>query len=170
VEVTFDIDANGIVNVSAKDRATGNEQKITITATSGLSEEEIKKMQRDAEDHADDDRRRREEAETRNRADEVVYTTEKSLRELGDKVDASEKSHIESAINEVKEALKGSDTALIKSTMETLIQASHRLAEQVYAQTAGPEGGQAGGSPDGGPGGPEEEVIEADYEVVDEDK
>ncbi|HEY5502945.1 MAG TPA: molecular chaperone DnaK [Candidatus Anoxymicrobiaceae bacterium] len=171
VEVTFDIDANGIVNVSARDRATGNEQKITITATSGLSEEEIKKMQRDAEDHADDDRRRREEAETRNRADEVVYTTEKSLRELGDKVDASERATIESSLNEVKEALKGSDTALIKSTMESLIQASHRLAEQVYAQTAGPAGGQPGGSPDGGqPGSPEEEVIEADYEVVDEDK
>jgi molecular chaperone DnaK len=171
VEVTFDIDANGIVNVSAKDRATGNEQKITITATSGLSEDEIKKMQRDAEDHADEDRRRREEAETRNRADEVVYTTEKSLRELGDKVDASERVNIESSLNEVKEALKGSDTALIKSTMESLIQASHRLAEQVYAQTAGPAGGSDGGSPDGGqPGGSEEEVIEADYEVVDEDK
>ena len=170
VEVTFDIDANGIVNVSARDRATGNEQKITITATSGLSEEEIKKMQRDAEDHADDDRRRREEAETRNRADEVVYTTEKSLRELGDKVDASERATIESALNEVKEALKGSDTALIKSTMESLIQASHRLAEQVYAQTAGPAGGQTGEPTDNGqPGGPEEEVIDADYEVVDED-
>ncbi|MHB8896440.1 MAG: molecular chaperone DnaK [Candidatus Geothermincolia bacterium] len=168
VEVTFDIDANGIVNVSAKDRATGNEQKITITATSGLSEEEIKKMQRDAEDHADEDRRKRDEAETRNRADEVVYTTEKSLRELGDKVDASEKATIESALNEVKEALKGSDTQQIKSTMENLIQASHRLAEQVYAQTAGAPGGQApGGS---GDDQPEEEVIEADYEVVDEDK
>ena len=171
VEVTFDIDANGIVNVSAKDRATGNEQKITITATSGLSEDEIKKMQRDAEDHADEDRRRREEAETRNRADEVVYTTEKSLRELGDKVDATERANIESSLNEVKEALKGSDTALIKSTMESLIQASHRLAEQVYAQTAGPAGGPDGGSSGGSQtGGPEEEVIEADYEVVDEDK
>jgi molecular chaperone DnaK len=170
VEVTFDIDANGIVNVSARDRATGNEQKITITATSGLSEDEIKKMQRDAEDHADEDHRRREEAETRNRADEVVYTTEKSLRELGDKVDAAERANIESALNEVKEALKGSDTQLIKSTMENLIQASHRLAEQVYAQTAGTGGGQAPGGPDGEPSGSEEEVIEADYEVVDEDK
>ncbi len=170
VEVTFDIDANGIVNVSAKDRATGNEQKITITATSGLSEDEIKKMQRDAEEHADDDHRRREEAETRNRADEVVYTTEKSLRELGDKVDASEKASIEASLNEVKEALKGSDTQLIKSTMESLIQASHRLAEQVYAQTAGTGDGQAPGGPDGGQSSSEEEVIEADYEVVDEDK
>jgi len=167
VEVTFDIDANGIVNVSAKDRATGNEQKITITATSGLSEDEIKKMQSDAEEHADDDRRRREEAETRNRADEVVYTTEKSLRELGDKVDQSERASIEASLAEVKEALKGSDTQQIKTTMESLIQASHRLAEQVYAQTAGPAPGQGGPSTDGGQ---EEEVIEADYEVVDEDK
>jgi molecular chaperone DnaK len=166
VEVTFDIDANGIVNVSAKDRATGNEQKITITATSGLSEDEIKKMERDAEEHADDDRRRREEAETRNRADEVVYTTEKSLRELGDKVDPAEKASIEASLGEVKEALKGSDTQQIKSTMESLIQASHRLAEQVYAQTAGAPGGQ----PPSGDGQQEEEVIEADYEVVDEDK
>jgi len=170
VEVTFDIDANGIVNVSAKDRATGNEQKITITATSGLSEDEIKKMQRDAEEHADDDHRRREEAETRNRADEVVYTTEKSLRELGDKVDASEKASIEASLNEVKEALKGSDTQLIKSTMESLIQASHRLAEQVYAQTAGTGDGEGPSGPDGGQSSSEEEVIEADYEVVDEDK
>jgi molecular chaperone DnaK len=166
VEVTFDIDANGIVNVSAKDRATGNEQKITITASSGLSEDEIKKMQSDAEDHADDDRRRREEAETRNRADEVVYTTEKSLRELGDKVDPDEKASIESSLNEVKEALKGSDTQQIKTTMDNLIQASHRLAEQVYAQTASAPGGQA----PSGDGEQEEEVIEADYEVVDEDK
>ncbi len=168
VEVTFDIDANGIVNVSAKDRATGNEQKITITATSGLTEDEIKKMQHDAEEHAEEDRRRREEAETRNRADEVVYTTEKSLRELGDKVDPAEKATIESALNEVKEALKGSDTDRIKSTMESLMQASHRLAEQVYAQTAAAAGGPG---PDGsGDGQGEEEVIEADYEVVDEDK
>jgi len=169
VEVTFDIDANGIVNVSARDRATGNEQKITITATSGLSEEEIKKMQSDAEEHADEDHKRREEAETRNRADEVVYTTEKSLRELGDKVDAAEKSNIESALNEVKEALKGNDTQRIKTTMDSLIQASHRLAEQVYAQTAGGPGGPApDGQSDGS--GQDEEVIEADYEVVDEDK
>ncbi len=170
VEVTFDIDANGIVNVSAKDRATGNEQKITITATSGLSEDEIKKMQNDAEDHAEEDRRRREEAETRNRADEVVYTTEKSLRELGDKVDPAEKASIEAALGEVKEALKGSDTQKIRSTMESLIQASHKLAEQVYAQTAG-AGAPGGAAPgDSGDGQPEEEVIEADYEVVDEDK
>jgi molecular chaperone DnaK len=170
VEVTFDIDANGIVNVSAKDRATGNEQKITITASSGLDEDEIKKMTSDAEDHADEDRRQREEAETRNKADEVVYTTEKSLRELGDKVDADERSRIEAAIAEVKEALKGPDVSRIKTSVESLIQASHKLAEAVYAQaSAGASGpGYEPSGSDFGPG--EDEVIEADYEVVDEDK
>ena len=170
VEVTFDIDANGIVNVSAKDRATGNEQKITITASSGLSEEEVKKMTSDAEEHADEDRRRRDEAEIRNRADEVVYTTEKSLRELGDKVDAAERSNIEAGIADVKEALKGSDVQGIKTSMDTLVQASHKLAEAVYAQASAQAGG--GPSADGGHEGQapgEEEVIEADYEVMDED-
>jgi molecular chaperone DnaK len=170
IEVTFDIDANGIVHVSAKDRATGNEQKITITASSGLTEDEIKKMTQDAEDHADEDRRRREEAETRNRADELVYTTEKSLRELGDKVDASEKSKIESAIGEVKEALKGSDVQAIKMSMENLVQASHKLAEQVYAQASAAGGAPGAGEPEAGSPAGEEEVIDADYEVMDEDK
>ena len=170
VEVTFDIDANGIVHVSAKDRATGNEQKITITASSGLTEDEIKKMTQDAEDHADEDHRRREEAETRNRADELVYTTEKSLRELGDKVDASEKAKIESAIGEVKEALKGSDVQAIKTSMENLVQASHKLAEQVYAQASAAGGTPGSGEAEAGSSSGEEEVIDADYEVMDEDK
>jgi molecular chaperone DnaK len=168
IEVTFDIDANGIVHVSAKDRATGNEQKITITASSGLSEEEIKKMMSDAEEHADEDRRRREEAETRNRADEIVYTTEKSLRELGDKVDAAERAKIEEALGEVKEALKGSDVQRMKTSLDNLIQASHRLAEAVYAQaSASGDAGDAGGH--GGSATGEDEVIEADYEVMDEE-
>jgi len=170
VEVTFDIDANGIVHVSAKDRATGNEQKITITASSGLTEDEIKKMTQDAEDHADEDHRRREEAETRNRADELVYTTEKSLRELGDKVDASEKAKIESAIGEVKEALKGSDVQAIKTSMENLVQASHKLAEQVYAQASAAEGAPGAGEAETGSPAGEDEVIDADFEVMDEDK
>ena len=170
IEVTFDIDANGIVHVSAKDRATGNEQKITITASSGLTEEDIKKMTQDAEDHADEDHRRREEAETRNRADELVYTTEKSLRELGDKVDASEKAKIESAIGEVKEALKGSDVQAIKTSMENLVQASHKLAEQVYAQASAAEGAPGAGEAETGSPAGEDEVIDADYEVMDEDK
>jgi len=170
IEVTFDIDANGIVHVSAKDRATGNEQKITITASSGLTEEDIKKMTQDAEDHADEDHRRREEAETRNRADELVYTTEKSLRELGDKVDASEKAKIESAIGEVKEALKGSDVQAIKTSMENLVQASHKLAEQVYAQASAAGGTPGSGETEAESSSGEDEVIDADYEVMDEDK
>jgi len=170
IEVAFDIDANGIVHVTAKDMATGNEQKITITASSGLSEEEIKKMVNDAEAHADEDHRSREEAETRNRADELVYSTEKSLRELGDKVDASERATIEAALNEVKEALKGGDVQGIKTSMDSLVQASHKLAEQVYAQASAAGAGAPG--PEGAPGGGagEEEVIDADFEVMDEDK
>jgi molecular chaperone DnaK len=173
IEVTFDIDANGIVNVSAKDRATGNEQKITIEASSGLTEEDVKKMTEDAEKHADEDRRRREEAETRNRADELVYTTEKSLRELGDKVEPGERSNIEAALNELKEALKGEDVARMKTSMENLVQASHKLAEQVYAQAsaegAGPGAPGAAPGPEAGAPEEEEEVVEADYEVVDEE-
>ena len=170
IEVAYDIDANGIVHVTAKDMATGNEQKITITASSGLSEEEIKKMVNDAEAHADEDHRSREEAETRNRADELVYSTEKSLRELGDKVDASERATIEAALNEVKEALKGGDVQGIKTSMDSLVQASHKLAEQVYAQASAAGAGAPG--PEGAPGGGagEEEVIDADFEVMDEDK
>ncbi len=172
IEVTFDIDANGIVHVSARDKATGNEQKITITASSGLTEEEIQRMVKDAEEHAEEDRRRREEAETRNRADELVYTTEKSLRELGDKVDPAERAKIEAAVSEVKDALKGSDIGRIRTAMENLVQASHKLAEQVYAQAsaAGATGGSSasGGSSSEFSGG--EEVLDADYEVMDEDK
>jgi len=170
VEVTFDIDANGIVHVSAKDRATGNEQKITITASSGLTEDEIKKMMSDAEDHAEEDRRRREEAETRNRADELVYTTEKSLRELSDKVDAGEKAKIEAAIGDVKEALKGSDVQAIKGAMDNLVQASHKLAEQVYAQASAEGGAPGAGEAEPGSTAGEEEVIDADYEVMDDEK
>ena len=174
IEVAFDIDANGIVHVTATDRATGNEQKITIEASSGLSEEEMKKMVDDAKEHAEEDHRRREEAETRNRADEVVYSTEKSLRELGDKVDADEKARIESALDEVKEALKGSDVQKIKATMENLVQASHKLAEAVYAQASAGAGGAPGGAPGGeaseaGADPDEEEVIDADFEVMDDE-
>lgn len=172
IEVTFDIDANGIVHVSARDKATGNEQKITITASSGLTEDEIQRMVKDAEEHAEEDRRRREEAETRNRADELVYTTEKSLRELGDKVDPAERAKIEAAVSEVKDALKGSDIGRIRTAMENLVQASHRLAEQVYAQAsaAGATAGSSAGSGSAGESSSGEEVIDADYEVMDEDK
>ncbi|MDD5747782.1 MAG: molecular chaperone DnaK [Actinomycetota bacterium] len=170
IDVTFDIDANGIVHVSAKDKATGNEQKITITASSGLNENEIQKMVKDSEEHAEEDRRKREEAETRNRADELLYSTEKSLRELGEKVDSAERSRIETAMNDLREALKGTDISRIKSAMENLVQASHKLAETVYAQASASGTGteEASGSTSSDSG--EEEVIDADYEVVDEDK
>ncbi|MBN1288055.1 MAG: molecular chaperone DnaK [Actinobacteria bacterium] len=173
VEVAFDIDANGIVHVTATDKATGNVQKITIEASSGLSEDEIKKMTEDAELHAEEDRRQKDEAETRNKADEIIYTTEKSLKELGDKVDASEKAKIDSALGELKEAVKGTDIPKIQSAMENLVQASHKLAEAVYAQAAAEGGTPGGAAPGTGAGEPasgdDEEVIDADYEVVDDE-
>jgi molecular chaperone DnaK len=169
IEVTFDIDADGILHVSAKDLATGNEQKITITASSGLTEEEIERMVRDAEAHADEDRRRREEADARNNADSLVYTTEKSLRELGDQVSPEDRKAIETAIEEVKEALKGSDIDEIKRKTDILMQASYKLAEHMYAQ-AKTEGPHVGPEGDGSYGATEEaegEVIdEAEYEEM----
>jgi len=178
IEVTFDIDANGIVHVSAKDLGTGREQSIQITASSGLSEEEIQKMVRDAESHAEEDRNRRDLVEARNQADSMVYMTEKTLKEHGDKVDAATKSAIEAAMARTKTAMEGSDTAEIKRTMEELQQASHKLAEAMYQQAAG--AGQAGGGPGAGPGPgaggpqasakPEEDVVDADFEEVKEER
>lgn len=169
IEVAFDIDADGILHVSAKDLATGNEQKITITASSGLTEEEIEKMVKDAEAHAEEDRRKREEADVRNNADSLVYTTEKSLRELGDQVSADDRKAIETALEDVKEALKGSDIDDIRRKTDILMQASYKLAEHMYAQarTEGPHMGPEG---DGSYGATEEaegEVIdEAEYEEM----
>jgi molecular chaperone DnaK len=168
IEVAFDIDADGILHVSAKDLATGNEQKITITASSGLSSDEIEKMVKDAEAHAAEDRARREEAEVRNNADSLVYTTEKSLRELGDKVSPEDRKAIETALEDVKQALKGNDTDDIRRKTEILVQASYKLAEHMYASTS------AGATPpppegDGSYGATEEaegEVIDADYEEM----
>ncbi|WP_287154974.1 molecular chaperone DnaK [Candidatus Solincola tengchongensis] len=169
IEVTFDIDADGILHVSAKDLATGNEQKITITASSGLTEEEIQRMIKDAEAHAEEDRRRREEAEVRNNADSLVYTTEKSLRELGDQVSPDDRKAIEKALEDVKEALKGSDVDDIRRKTEILMQASYKLAEHMYAQ-AKAEGARTAPEGDGSYGATEEaegEVIdEADYEEM----
>ncbi len=169
IEVAFDIDADGILHVSAKDLATGNEQKITITASSGLSEEEIEKMIKDAEAHAEEDRRRREEADVRNNADSLVYTTEKSLRDLGDQVSPDDRKAIEKALEDVKEALKGSDIDDIRRKTEILMQASYKLAEHMYAQ-AKAEGAHAGPEGDGSYGATEEaegEVIdEAEYEEM----
>ncbi len=164
VDVTFDIDANGILHVSAKDMATGKEQSIEIKASSGLSEEEIRKMVRDAESHAEEDHRRREVVEERNRLDGLVYSTEKSLKEFGDKIDAASRSSIEAAMDTAKTALKGEDVAAIRSAFEGLTQASHRLAEEMYKKAGG-----GGPSQDGGgqqPGGKDEGVVDADFEEV----
>ena len=171
IEVTFDIDANGIVNVSAKDKGTGKEQKITITASSGLSKDEVDRMMREAESHAAEDTRRKDEIETRNQADHAVYGTEKMLREMGEKVGAADRAAIEAAINDVKSAIEKNDPTTTKSALERLTAAQHKLAESLYAQagSAGARDGAAG--PDAGAapgGGSKDDVIDA--EVVDEGK
>ncbi|MBD3366665.1 MAG: molecular chaperone DnaK [Candidatus Eisenbacteria bacterium] len=178
IEVTFDIDANGIVHVSAKDLGTGKEQKIRIEVSSGLSEDEIDKMVKEAKEHESEDEARREEIELRNQADSLVYTTEKTLKEHGDSLDASDRSSIESAIAKLKETLKEGGREEIKRDMEALQQASHKLAERMYQGTGGQQqaggseaGGQqqAGAGPEQGAGG-DENVVDADYEVVDEEE
>lgn len=168
VEVTFDIDANGIVHVSAKDLGTGNEQKMVVTGASGLASEEIEKMRQDAEAHAEEDRRKRELAEARNNADNLVYSTEKSLREMGDKLEASEREKIEKAISEVKEAMKSDDAQKIKTATDNLMQASYKLAEQIYAKTQQSGGGGGSSSSEQGKSSTDENVVDA--EVVDENK
>jgi molecular chaperone DnaK len=173
IEVTFDIDANGIVNVTAKDRATNKEQKITITASSGLSKDEVDRMMRDAESHAEEDRKRREEIEARNRADQAIYGAEQLVRENGDKIPAADKQAIESAVEEVRKALQGSDAAAVTRAMETLTAAQHKAAEAMYRQAGQPGGEAPGGGPGpepqaGGSGPRHDGVIDA--EVVDEDK
>ena len=167
IEVTFDIDANGIVHVSAKDLGTGKEQKITITASSGLDKNEVDRMVRDAESHAAEDKERREAAETRNRADQLVYQVEKSLQEAGDKLPADERGPVEEALRDAKSALEGGDAAAIRASSERLEKASHRLAEAVYRASAAPQGAEAA-SPgkESSPGG-QDDVIDA--EVVDAD-
>ncbi|MBI5251194.1 MAG: molecular chaperone DnaK [Desulfomonile tiedjei] len=174
IEVTFDIDANGIVHVSAKDLGTGKEQSIKITASSGLTEEEIQKMVRDAESHADEDRKKRELVDARNQADSLVYMTEKSLKEHGDKVDVSVRSAIEAAMTRTKTAMEGSDVEAIKSALDELQTASHKLAEAMYQKAAGSggEGGPTGAGPGAagaGTKGPEDDVVDADFEEVKEE-
>ena len=167
VEVTFDIDANGIVHVSAKDLGTGNEQKITITASSGLSEQDIERMMKDAESHADEDKKAREAADVKNNAENLVYSTEKSLRDMGDKVDAATKSEIESAGAEVKTALEGDDIDAIQAKADALMQASHKLAEAVYQQAQRQQaGGDGAGAQDTG----DETVEDGDFEVIDDEE
>ena len=172
IEVTLDIDANGIVNVSAKDRGTGRQQQITISGSTALSDSEIDNMVKDAEAHAAEDANRKEEAEARNLADSLVYSTEKTMNELGDKVPADTKSTINAAIDRLKNALDGSDVAEIRAASENLQQASYKLAEIVYS-TEGAGGAPAdGGAPYGAgyDGGSSSDTVEADYEVIDDEK
>jgi molecular chaperone DnaK len=171
IEVTFDIDANGIVHVSAKDLGTGKEQSISITASSGLSKEEIDKMVRDAEAHADEDKKKREAIEARNHADSMVYSTEKSLKEFGDKIDAVEKGIIENKLAELKKLMEGEDAEAIKKATEELAQSAHKLAEAMYAKGQGAEGEAGGGAEHAGASKPKDDnVVDADFEEVKSDK
>jgi len=163
VEVTFDIDANGIVNVSAKDTATGQEQKITIAGSSGLSKDEVSKMVADAESHAADDKARRELIDARNQGDALAYSVEKTLSENRAKVPADEAGRVEAAIGQLREALKAEDVAKIRAATDTLQQVSHALAEQMYKQSQTPPTGHGGSAT---PGGPAENDVK-DGEVVD---
>ncbi len=168
IEVAFDLDANGILNVSAKDMGTGKEQSIRITASSGLSDEEIEKMVKDAELHESEDKKRRELIEARNQADSLVYSTEKSLKDNADKVDAETKSNIEAALEDVKKAIEGDDTEAINKAVETLSQASHKLAEAMYAQAQ--QEGEADAGAEQAEAGGDEDVVDAEFEDVEDDK
>ena len=172
VEVSFDIDANGIVSVSAKDMATGKEQSIQITASSGLSKEEIDKLIKDAELHSEDDKKKRKLVEARNTADALIYQTEKSIKDLGDKVDAATTSKVEAAIEPLKKAMEGDDTEEIKRLSEELTQAAHKLAEAMYQQASQTDQQQAeadAAGPEPGPAAPDEDVVDADFEEVKDD-
>jgi molecular chaperone DnaK len=174
VEVTFDIDANGILNVSAKDKGTNKEQSIRIESSSGLSQEEIDKMQHDAETHAEEDKQRREAVDRRNEADQLVYATEKSLEEHGDKIGEEDKKAIEDTLAETKKTLEGEDDEAIKTSMEALQQASHKLAEEMYKEAQAQQGPDGGPAPEGDAdqpqGGADEGAVDADFEVVDDEK
>ncbi len=170
IEVTFDIDANGIMNVSAKDKATNKEQKIVIKASSGLSEDEIKRMVKDAEAHAEEDRKFRELVDARNKADALVHATEKSLKELGDKVSGSDRANIESALSDLKRALSGDDKDVIETKANALAQASASLAQQAYAQ-AGAQGAEGTGADASGQKAQgQEDVVDAEFEEVKDKK
>ena len=167
IEVTFDIDANGIVNVSAKDKATGKEQQIRIQASGGLSHADIERMVKDAEAHAEDDKKRRAAVEAKNHAEALVHSTEKALAEHGAKIGESERRMIEDAISDLREALKGDDAEAIAAKTNTLAQASMKLGEAMYKQAqegGGGSGGEAGG------GGQKEDVVDAEFTEVDDDK
>ncbi|MCH9007461.1 molecular chaperone DnaK [candidate division KSB1 bacterium] len=168
IEVTFDIDANGILNVSAKDKATGKEQKIRIEASTGLSKEEIEKMKSDAKSHAAEDKKKREAVDIRNQADQLVYQTEKNISEMGEKLSADDKGKLEAAVGRVKEAIKTDNIDEMKSATEALSTVWNEMASKMYQQTSSEEGAQTGGQ--SASGDKEEKVEEADFEVVDDEK
>ncbi len=171
IEVTFDIDANGIVNVSAKDKGTGKSQKITITSSSGLSEEEIERMVKEAEAHAEEDKKRRERAELRNEADQLVFTTEKTLKDLGDKVDEAEKKKAEDAKDRLKKALEGDDDEAIKKAKDELQQIVQQLSVKLYEQAAQQaQAAQQGSANQGDEKKEDDNVVDADYEEVKDDE
>jgi molecular chaperone DnaK len=176
IEVTFDIDANGIVHVSAKDLGTGKEQSIQITASSGLSEEEIERLVKEAETHAEEDKKKKHLIEARNHADSLIYQTEKSMKELGEKVDSTLKTNLEGVMERLKKAMEGTDTEEIKSLSEELMQTSHKLAEAMYAKASG--GARAGDQAAGAEASAQaeskaaqdEDVVDADFEEVNDNK
>jgi molecular chaperone DnaK len=179
IDVTFDIDANGILNVTAKDQATGKDQKIQITSSSGLSKQEVERMAREAEEHATEDKARREEIEAKNQLDALVYSVEKMLRENGDKISGADRGNVENAIADAKKALESNDRQQMDRAREQLTQASHQLAEQMYrsaqpqagAQGSGPTpGGSAGQSAQPGSQAGGSDVVDAEYEDIDERK
>lgn len=176
IEVTFDIDANGILHVSAKDKATGKENRIEIRASSGLNDEEVERMIKDAEAHREEDKRARELVESRNRGDNLIHATEKTLKDLGDKVEGGERAEIESAVSELKEALKGDDKARIDAKSETLSELSAKLAQRLYQSGQAGEGpaaegsSQAGSPSDSDEGKSTEDVVDAEFEEVKDDK
>ena len=171
IEVTFDIDANGIVKVSAKDKGTGKEQSITISGSTALSDEEVDRMVKDAESHAEEDKKQKEEVEARNQTDSLCYSTEQTLKDLGDKVSASDKSDAEAAIADAKKALEGSDVDAIKQAGEKLQEIAYKLAQLVYAdaQQASTSGQNPAGAQGAAQSGSDDDVVDADYEVVDDD-
>jgi len=177
IEVTFDIDANGILNVTAKDMATGKDQKITITSSSGLSKEEVERMAKEADAHSAEDKAKRDEIEAKNQLDSMVYNVEKMLREHGDKISGSERGDVENAIADAKKALESANKQQMDQAREKLTQASHKLAEQMYKAAQPTAGAGAGPSADAGaaPGGDsqpkkDEGVIDAEYVDVDDKK
>jgi molecular chaperone DnaK len=177
VEVTFDIDANGILHVTARDKATGKEQKIRIEASSGLSDAEINRMVNDAQSHAEEDKRKREEIDTRNRLDSLTYEVEKNVKEWGDKVPADTKSKIDSAVERARKALRGDDMGEIRSAQEELTRVFSEAGQSFYQQQGAQQSGgdQSGGGngaagAQGATGAKQDDVVEADYEIVDENK